>query len=99
MLKGLAFSQRRGEVWSGLTYWKWKDISHSSAFQYSEPTGGCILIDGINITTIGLNDLCSKLSIVAQEPTLFDGTVRSDLDPLGEHNDAIIWEVLFHLHM
>jgi hypothetical protein len=58
-----------------------------------EPAGGRILIDGLDINAIGLRDLRSRLGIIPQEPTLFRGTVRSNLDPLGEHEDKQIWEV------
>lgn len=66
----------------------------SSLFRAVELSSGRILIDNIDIRTIPLHQLRSRLSIVMQDPVLFSGTVRENLDPFNEHDDAEVLDAL-----
>ncbi|CAN0512557.1 unnamed protein product, partial [Ectocarpus sp. 8 AP-2014] len=59
------------------------------------PYSGCIDIDGVDISTLPVHLLRSRLAVIPQqEPLLFAGTVRENLDPSGEHSDTALWQAL-----
>jgi ABC-type multidrug transport system fused ATPase/permease subunit len=66
----------------------------STLFRMTELSGGFITIDGLDISKIGLKTLRSRLTIIPQEPTLFRGTIRSNLDPFDSHSDLELWSAL-----
>jgi ABC-type multidrug transport system fused ATPase/permease subunit len=57
-------------------------------------TSGTISIDGVDVSKIGLNTLRSRIAIIPQEPVLFSGTVRSNLDPFNLYDDARLYDAM-----
>ena len=70
-----------------------------SLFRIMESNEGEIEIDGINIKEIGLHDLRQKLTIIPQDPVIFSGTLRMNLDPFEQYNDNQLWMALEKAHL
>ncbi|KAJ2863552.1 hypothetical protein GGI22_001932 [Coemansia erecta] len=68
-------------------------------FRIVEAAEGRILLDGEDIAQYGLFGVRSKLSIIPQDPVLFAGTVRENLDPFSNYSDQEIWDALQHAHL
>lgn len=71
-----------------------KSTIMSTLFRITELAEGKIFIDGIDIATLGLHELRSRLSIIPQESVLFSGNIRKNLDPFNEMTDDLLWESL-----
>ncbi|GFS26380.1 multidrug resistance-associated protein 1, partial [Elysia marginata] len=71
-----------------------KSSMSMALFRMIESAGGSIIIDGVNIAEIGLHDLRSRLTIIPQDPVLFSGTLRFNIDPFEGHTDDEIWTTL-----
>ncbi|KAF5323393.1 hypothetical protein D9611_005605 [Ephemerocybe angulata] len=100
VLKNLSFSVRPGEkigvvgrTGSG------KSTLALSLLRMIEPTSGSIIIDGLDISKLGLEDLRTRVTIVSQDVSLFSGTFRSNLDPLGKYTDEECFVALERCHM
>ena len=68
-------------------------------FRLLEPARGRVLVDGLDIATLPLKEVRRRVSIIPQEPVMFKGTVRSNLDPFGEASDNDLWHALALVHL
>jgi len=68
-------------------------------FRMIEASNGKIVIDKVDTSTLELHDLRSKIAIIPQDPVLFTGTVRSNLDPFGMYEDVDLWRTLEQVHL
>jgi ABC-type multidrug transport system fused ATPase/permease subunit len=100
VLKGLSFSVNRnervgvvGRTGAG------KSSLTLALFRFLEARSGSVSIDGIDISKISLHDLRSRLAIIPQDPVLFSGTIRSNLDPFDQHSDQELRDALERVHL
>ncbi|GMR41252.1 hypothetical protein PMAYCL1PPCAC_11447, partial [Pristionchus mayeri] len=68
-------------------------------FRMVEAAEGSIAIDGRSTTTMGLHELRKRLTIIPQDPVLFSGSLRFNLDPFGEYEDEELWTALQLAHL
>ncbi|XP_055982306.1 ATP-binding cassette sub-family C member 10 [Sorex fumeus] len=99
-LDGVTFSVRPGEKLGivGRTG-SGKSSLFLVLFRLLEPSAGRVLLDGVDSGQLELAELRSQLAIIPQEPFLFSGTVRENLDPQGLHEDGALWQALEQCHL
>ncbi|KAF7331513.1 ABC bile acid [Mycena kentingensis (nom. inval.)] len=70
-----------------------------SFLRFVDPSNGKIVVDGIDISKIGLHDLRSRMTFIPQDAVLFSGTLRDNLDPFNAHEDSVCFDVLRRVHL
>ncbi|KAH6603669.1 P-loop containing nucleoside triphosphate hydrolase protein [Trichoderma cornu-damae] len=100
ILKGLSFTAERnqrigivGRTGGG------KSTFSLSLFRFLQARQGNITIDGVDISKIKLSDLRTRLAIIPQDPFLFSGTIRSNLDPFNQFSDYELRQALIRVHL
>ncbi|XP_038135455.1 multidrug resistance-associated protein 1-like, partial [Cyprinodon tularosa] len=68
-------------------------------FRIIEAAEGQIFIDGVDIAKLGLHELRSRITIIPQDPVLFSGSLRMNLDPFDSYSDEEIWRALEFSHL
>ncbi|KAJ2589109.1 hypothetical protein H4R99_007579 [Coemansia sp. RSA 1722] len=63
------------------------------------PTSGRIILDGVDISKIGLEELRQNVTIIPRDPVLFNGSIRFNLDPFNEYPDDLVWDALTRVHL
>jgi ABC-type protease/lipase transport system fused ATPase/permease subunit len=71
-----------------------KSTLFAALYRLVEPASGLVLLDGVDVTKIGLRRLRDAFAAVPQDPHLFSGSIRANIDPWEEYDDATLWEVL-----
>lgn len=100
VLRGITFSVKGGEKVGivGRTG-AGKSSLTLSLFRIIEASGGEIFIDGHDVSKLGLHTLRSRLTIIPQDPVLFSGSMRMNLDPFNKYSDEDLWSALKHAHL
>ncbi|KAF4125093.1 ABC-type multidrug transport system, ATPase and permease component [Geosmithia morbida] len=100
VLKGISFDVKDGERIGvvGRTG-AGKSSLTLALFRFLEARSGSIIIDGLDISKLDLHALRSRLAIIPQDPVLFSGTIRSNLDPFEERSDSELREALARVHL
>ncbi|KAJ2655216.1 hypothetical protein IWW48_005649 [Coemansia sp. RSA 1200] len=76
-----------------------KSTMSLALLRFLEASKGKIVLDGVDISKIGLEDLRRNVTVIPQDPVLFNGTIRFNLDPFDEHPDELLWEALRRTHL
>ncbi|KAJ2862024.1 hypothetical protein GGH94_004533 [Coemansia aciculifera] len=100
VLHGISLTAKHGEKIGMVGRTGAGKSTMSLAFlRFIEAARGRILLDNVDIARIGLEELRRNVTIIPQDPVLFNGTIRSNLDPFGEYPDELVWDALKRAHL
>uniref|UniRef100_A0AAY4ANU5 Uncharacterized protein n=1 Tax=Denticeps clupeoides TaxID=299321 RepID=A0AAY4ANU5_9TELE len=98
--RGLSFStQSREKVIVLVSEWAQAEALVGFLFRTLEGTSGLLLLDRVDVSTLGLHELRCQMNIVPQVPVLFSGSLRANLDPAARLSDAQVWQALELCHL